>query len=95
MLHIPFERITDGPLNLTLELSAFLEKEVALGQALRICLDRGGMQLQVSVVSKEQLREAPKQPERYRDLMVRITGYSSYFTEMDAVAQEEFIRRLS
>lgn len=51
------------------------------------------MQLQVSVADTAELREAQKHPENYKDLMVRITGYSAVFVDMSPSAQEEIIRR--
>jgi formate C-acetyltransferase len=53
----------------------------------------GGMQLQVSFADTEELRAAQKDPDSYRDLLVRITGYSAVFVDMCHGAQEEFIRR--
>ena len=39
------------------------------------------------------LRQAQQCPDEYRDLMVRITGYSAAFVDMTPAAQEEIIRR--
>ena len=58
-----------------------------------VYFDNGGMQLQVSVADTAELREAQKHPENYKDLMVRITGYSAVFVDMSPSAQEEIIRR--
>ena len=51
------------------------------------------MQLQLSVADTAELRRAQENPEAYRDLMVRITGYSAVFVDMSRNAQEEIIRR--
>ena len=53
----------------------------------------GGMQLQVNLADTAELREAQKHPDAYRDLSVRITGYSAIFVDMSPSAQEEIIRR--
>jgi len=41
----------------------------------------------------DELRAAQAHPEAYRDLMVRITGYSAVFVDMSRPAQEEIIAR--
>ena len=93
LLHIPFERITGGPLNVLVHPTLVRGKEELLGKALRTYLDRGGLQVQVSTVDKEALLDAQVHPERYRDLTVRVTGYSAYFVDMSKGAQDEIIRR--
>jgi len=93
LLHIPFDRITGGPLNVLTSTSVTRGKEEILGKALRTYLDRGGLQIQVSTVDKEVLLDAQKHPEQYRDRTVRITGYSAYFVDMSKGAQDEVIRR--
>lgn len=93
LLHIPFDRITGGPLNVLVSASTTRGKEELLGKALRTYLDRGGLQVQVSTVDKEVLLDAQEHPEQYRDLTVRITGYSAYFVDMSKGAQDEVIRR--
>jgi len=92
---LPFRRITGGPLNLRVHPSLVsgddgLERFAA---ALRTYLDRGGLQVQVSCVGRETLRAAQENPDAYRDLTVRITGYSAYFVDMSRLAQDEIIGR--
>ena len=53
----------------------------------------GGMQFQLNYVSKEDLLEAKKTPEKYSNLKVRVTGYSDYFTKIDEAIQDSVIRR--
>jgi formate C-acetyltransferase len=52
-----------------------------------------GHHIQFNVVTVETLREAQKHPERYRDLIVRVAGYSDYFVDIGPDLQEEIIRR--
>jgi trans-4-hydroxy-L-proline dehydratase len=52
-----------------------------------------GHHIQFNVVTVETLREAQKHPERYRDLIVRVAGYSDYFVDIGPELQEEIIRR--
>ena len=49
--------------------------------------------VQFNVVSADTLRQAQANPEEYRSLVVRVAGYSAYFTELDKELQDEIIRR--
>ena len=49
--------------------------------------------VQFNVVSAAVLRQAQANPEAYRSLVVRVAGYSAYFTELDKALQDEIIRR--
>jgi len=62
---------------------------------LRAYFALGGMQVQFNVLSEKILREAQKNPDKYRWLTVRVAGYSAYFTELTKEAQEEIINRVS
>ena len=53
----------------------------------------GGMQTQFNVVSTDMLKDAMANPEHYKDLMVRISGYVAYFTKLQRDLQLEVIRR--
>ena len=53
----------------------------------------GGMQMQFNVVSSETMRAAMANPDEYRDLMVRISGYNAYFTQLNRDLQLELINR--
>jgi len=55
--------------------------------------DLGGMHIQPNVVSSETLKDAQKNPERYRDLVVKVAGYSAYFTDLGKSIQEDIIDR--
>ena len=54
-----------------------------------------GHHIQFNVVDTETLRDAQKHPENYRDLLVRVAGYSDYFVDLDIHHQEEIIARTS
>ncbi|MCR5388892.1 MAG: formate C-acetyltransferase/glycerol dehydratase family glycyl radical enzyme [Lachnospiraceae bacterium] len=56
---------------------------------------RKGMHSQFSVVSQETLIEAQKHPDEYRDLLVRVAGYSAYFVELNKALQDDIIGRTS
>jgi formate C-acetyltransferase len=55
--------------------------------------DMGGMQLQFNVVTSETLKDAMANPENYKHLMVRISGYNAYFTMLNKEIQMELIER--
>ena len=54
---------------------------------------RGGFEIQINVTDKELLERARQNPEEYRDLIVRIGGYSDYFTRLSPEMQQEIILR--
>jgi len=53
----------------------------------------GGMELQLNIVSADTLRDAQEHPENYRDLVVRVAGFSAYFVEVFKDSQDDLIRR--
>jgi formate C-acetyltransferase len=53
----------------------------------------GGMQVQFNVHNKETLLNAQKNPDDYRDLLVRVSGYSAYFCDLNRQMQNEIIAR--
>jgi trans-4-hydroxy-L-proline dehydratase len=56
-------------------------------------IQRGGFEIQINVVDKDMLLAAQVHPEQYRDLVVRIGGYSDYFVGLSPRMQEEIILR--
>ncbi len=54
----------------------------------------GGMQLQWNLVDREILQAAQAHPEDYRDLIVRVSGYSALFTDLERVVQDDIIMRM-
>ena len=54
---------------------------------------RGGFEIQINVTSREILEAAVANPELYRDLIVRIGGYSDYFTRLSREMQSELLLR--
>ena len=53
----------------------------------------GGTALQVNVIDRDTLRAAQADPETYRNLLVRVTGYNAYFAGLGREIQEEIIAR--
>lgn len=64
-----------------------------LAQLVRSYFRLGGHHIQFNVVDTETLRAAQKTPMEYRDLLVRVAGYSDYFVDLDIHHQEEIIAR--
>jgi pyruvate formate-lyase/glycerol dehydratase family glycyl radical enzyme len=74
----------------TLESDEDLRKLSAL---IKTYLNHGGKHVQFNVVSGEMLLEAQRNPEQHRDLVVRVAGYSAYFTQLNSAIQDEVIAR--
>ena len=53
----------------------------------------GGQELQINVVDAATLREARANPAAFQDLIVRVAGYSAYFTQLPSDVQDEVISR--
>jgi formate C-acetyltransferase len=64
-----------------------------LAALVRTYFRMGGHHIQFNVVGTETLRDAQAHPERYRDLLVRVAGYSDYFVDIGRDLQEEIIAR--
>jgi formate C-acetyltransferase len=69
------------------------EARDAMIGVLETYLKRGGLEIQVNVVGKDVLIDAQKHPEQYADLVVRVAGYSDYFTHLNRKMQDEVISR--
>jgi formate C-acetyltransferase len=54
---------------------------------------RGGHQLQLNATNREKLIDAQEHPENYRNLIVRVWGWSGYFVELDKEYQDHIIAR--
>jgi formate C-acetyltransferase len=68
-----------------------VEKWAAL---LRTYFQLGGMSVQYSVLDAEELRNAQQNPQEFRDLIVRIGGYSARFVDLPRQLQDDFIARV-
>ena len=64
-----------------------------LAHLVRSYFKLGGHHIQLNVVTAETLRAAQANPEKYRDLIVRVAGYSDYFCDLGKVLQDEIIAR--
>ena len=64
-----------------------------LGQLIRTYFKFGGHHIQFNIVDTTTLLDAQKHPDQYRDLLVRVAGYSDYFNDMTEQLQNEIIAR--
>ncbi len=64
-----------------------------LGHLIRTYFRHGGHHIQFNIVDTATLLDAQKHPDQYRDLLVRVAGYSDYFNDMTEQLQNEIIAR--
>jgi pyruvate-formate lyase len=64
-----------------------------LAHLIRSYFKLDGHHIQLNVISADLLRDAQKHPEKYRDLIIRVAGYSDYFVDINEELQNEIIRR--
>lgn len=65
-----------------------------LSMLIRTYFSLGGKHIQFNVVTRENLLAAQANPEQYRDLVVRMAGYSAYFVQLSRTVQDEIIGRM-
>ncbi len=87
--------INGGPLTIEFSESVFTQEEsiTKVAQLVRLFVLRGGHQLQLNTVNRDRMLDAQKHPENYRNLIVRVWGWSGYFVELDKCYQDHIIRR--
>ena len=64
-----------------------------LASLIRTYFKFGGHHIQFNIIDNATLRDAQQHPEDYRDLLVRVAGYSDYFNDMTEQLQNEIIAR--
>jgi formate C-acetyltransferase len=77
----------------TPQLLATEESLRKLGYLIRTYFRLNGHHIQFNVINSETLRDAQRHPDRYRDLIVRVAGYSDYFVDLNVDLQKEIIKR--
>jgi formate C-acetyltransferase len=87
--------INGGPLTLEFAASMFDSPESIhkVATLVKAFVELGGHQLQLNAVNTETLKAAQANPELYRQLVVRIWGWSAYFVELDREYQDHVLRR--
>jgi len=64
-----------------------------LSNLIKTYFDIGGMEVQINVVGVDTMKKAQEKPDEYKNLIVRVAGFSSYFIELHLDAQLDLIRR--
>ena len=93
---IDYSRVYNGgPITIELSDSVFSDdasiRKVAL--LVRMFAQLGGQQLQLNTLNVESLRDAQIHPERHKNLIVRVWGWSGYFCELEREYQDHVIAR--
>lgn len=94
---LPTHEITGGVLlnqKVTPQMLSTEENKQKLEMMIRTFFNRlHGYHVQYNVVSKDTLIDAQKNPEKYRDLIVRVAGYSAFFNVLSKATQDDIIER--
>jgi formate C-acetyltransferase len=68
-------------------------KQEIFADYMRGFVELGGWECQYNIITTETLREAQNHPEKHNDLIVRVAGYSAYFTALEKELQDDIINR--
>ncbi len=94
---LPTKDITGGVLlnqKVTPQMLSNEENKRKLEMMIKTFFNRlDGYHVQYNVVSKDTLLDAQKNPEKYRDLIVRVAGYSAFFNVLSKASQDDIIER--
>jgi len=93
VVKLPLARIHNG-VNLNMRFNQRNVKPESLQALIAAYFAKGGVQVQFNMIDTATLRDAQQHPEDYRDLVVRVSGYSALFTGMSETAQNEIIDRM-
>jgi formate C-acetyltransferase len=93
---IDYRRICNGgPLTMELSDSLFRGRDALekVGLFIQTFVNSGCQQLQLNTLNVDTLRDAQRHPERHKNLVVRVWGWSGYFCELDEAYQDQIIGR--
>ncbi len=80
--------------NMKFSKKTFTENSFAtMKNIIKTFMERGGFEMQINVLDRETLLKARENPEEYRDLVVRIGGYSDYYVKLSETMQKEVLLR--
>jgi len=82
-------------LNMRIDPAVFKDKDgfKRLADLIRAFVDQKIYHIQINVVSSDMMRAAQKEPNKYRDLVVKVAGYNAYFVHLDKPLQDGIIAR--
>ena len=85
-----------GPMTLELHDTVFKTEDSTkkVAALVKTYIDAGGHQLQLNAVNREKLIDAQQNPEKHKELIVRVWGWSGHFVELDKSYQNQVIKRL-
>ncbi|MBQ8144158.1 MAG: formate C-acetyltransferase/glycerol dehydratase family glycyl radical enzyme [Butyricicoccus sp.] len=96
--HVPHARFTQGTL-LNMKMDPSFNKgegsTEALMSFLKAMCTLGVFHVQFNVIDKETLLDAQEHPEEHKGLLIRVAGYTAYFTELGREVQDDIISRTS
>jgi formate C-acetyltransferase len=94
-LRTDFTDATGGILNMGFPASLFKTSDIRekMIDFVEFFFKEGGTYIQFNILDKNTLIEAKKHPEQYKDLVVRVGGFSAYFVTLSPEVQDELIRR--
>lgn len=93
--HLDHTKIANGhALNLKYTPSPNRELTITkFAQSVQAYMKMGGLQVQFNIIDRATLEDAKKNPANYPDLLVRVSGYTAYFTDLNSTMQDEIITR--
>ena len=71
----------------------FNKNRIHIRHLIETHFEMGGYEVQINVVDRQTLINAQKEPEKYRNLIVRVSGFSAYFVDLGTITQNEIIAR--
>jgi len=85
----------NSQMNIKIHPSAIVGKDGSrkLLELIRGYMRKGGFHVQFNIVDSKMLKDAQEHPEKYRDLMVRVAGFTQYWVEIGKSVQDELIAR--
>ena len=89
---LPLGRAYNG-LNLNMRFRGSDIPDSGFAALVKAYFEKGGVQVQFNMVDSQTLKRAQQHPQNYRDLVVRISGYSATFVNLSHIAQDEIIKR--
>jgi pyruvate-formate lyase len=94
-LNSAFKMTSGGGLTINIHPTALMVEDGAkvIADLYETYFEKGGLYIQLNVIDRETLIEAKKHPERHRELLVRVTGYSAYFVTLSPESQDNIIAR--
>ena len=95
MSKLPAHRTPAGGNNLKLHPSAVEGDEglETLSSLLKTYFKKGGQHVQLNIIDNSLLEAAQKNPDEYKTLSIRVTGYSAYFITLSEKVQNDIIER--